>query len=62
MLAKGDAFKLLDRLGLSTETAQKCKDRLAAGGILIVVQLNRDSGPAIRKIFEEAQCWDIAEA
>jgi hypothetical protein len=60
--AKGDAFKLPDRFGLSTETAQKCKDRLATGGILIVVQLNRDSGPAIRKIFEEAQCWDIAEA
>jgi Heat induced stress protein YflT len=56
------AFTLLDRFGLSEEAAQKYKSGLAEGAVLIAVDVNPESGPAIRTLFEEAHCQEIAEA
>ncbi|HYY30297.1 MAG TPA: hypothetical protein VE860_20305 [Chthoniobacterales bacterium] len=60
--SKGEAFRLLDRFELSNEVAQKYKDALAAGGILIAIQLHPESGDTIRRILEEERCQDIIEA
>jgi hypothetical protein len=59
--SRQEAFRLVDRFGLSDETAEKYKNELAKGGILIAVQVNPEIGPVIRRIFEEAHCHEITE-
>lgn len=60
--ANEDAFRLLVRFGLSEEAAQEYKKKLAVGGTLVAIQVSQaETAHAVRRVFEEAHCQEIAE-
>jgi hypothetical protein len=59
---EGAAAAFLDRFGLSDAITRQYRRKLAEGGILIAVEVDKHNTAAIaRKIFEEAHCQEISE-
>jgi hypothetical protein len=59
---EGVASAFLGRFGLSEAAARKYHTKLAEGGILIAVQVDKQKTARVaRKIFEEAHCQEISE-
>jgi hypothetical protein len=59
---EGGAAAFLGRFGLTEETTRQYQQKLAEGGILIAVQVDKEKTAAVaRKIFEDARCQEISE-
>ena len=59
---EGEAAAFLGRFGLSEVTARQYQNRLAEGGTLIAVQVDKEKTATVaRKIFEESRGQEISE-
>jgi len=59
---EGAAAAFLNRFGLSEAVTRQYRRKLAEGGILIAVEVDKQKTATVaRKIFEEAHCQEISE-